>query len=64
MREVAIIGVGMHKFGKFPSESLKDLGRVAVWNAIHDANVEARDIQTAFVGNAAAGLLTGQPGDT
>jgi len=60
MREVAIIGVGMHKFGKFPNESLKDLGRVAVWNAIHDANIEAHDIQTAYVGNAGAGLLTGQ----
>ncbi len=60
MREVAIIGVGMHRFGKFPEESLKDLGRVAVWNAIHDANINPRDIQTAYVGNAAAGLLVGQ----
>jgi acetyl-CoA acetyltransferase len=60
MREVAIIGVGMHKFGKFPDEGLKDLGRVAAWNAIHDANIDAHDIQAAFVGNAAAGLLTGQ----
>ena len=62
MREVVIIGVGMHKCGRFLDESLKDLGRVAAWNAIHDADIDGRDIQAAYVSNNLAGLLTGQEG--
>jgi acetyl-CoA acetyltransferase len=62
MREVVIIGVGMHRFGRFLDESLQDLGRVAVWNAIHDADIEPKAIQAAYVGNAVAGLITGQEG--
>jgi len=62
MREVVIIGVGMHKFGRFLSESLKDLGRVAVWNAIHDADIDAKAIDAAYVSNGLAGVITGQEG--
>ena len=61
-REVAIIGVGMHKFGKFFDESLKDLTRVAVWNAIHDAGIDARQIEAIYFANVLAGLITGQEG--
>lgn len=60
MRDVAVIGVGMHKFGKFLDLGIKDLGRVAIWNAIKDANIDPRDIECAYVGNAMAGLITGQ----
>ena len=62
MREVAIIGVGMHPFGKFLEKSLKDLARVAVWEAIKDAGVNPREIEVAYVSNALAGLITGQEG--
>ncbi len=62
MREVAIIGVGMHPFGKHPQSSLKDLGREAIWAAIDDAGVDPRRIGCAYVGNSLAGLLTGQEG--
>ena len=62
MRPVAIIGVGMTPFGKFMDKSLEDLGRVAVWTALKDANVPPKDIQAAYVGNALAGLITGQEG--
>ncbi|MBI5967272.1 MAG: thiolase family protein [Deltaproteobacteria bacterium] len=62
MREVAIIGVGMHRFGRFLNLSLKDLGRVAVWNAIHDAGIDPKLIEAAYVGNSLAGLITGQEG--
>ncbi len=62
MEEVAIIGVGMHEFGKFLNLSLADLGRVAVWNAIHDAGVPPKLIQAAYVGNSLGGLITGQEG--
>lgn len=59
-REVAIIGVGMHKFGKFLDKGLKELTRVAVWNAIHDAGIDAKQIEAAYFANVLAGLITGQ----
>lgn len=62
MEEVVIIGVGMHEFGKFLNLSLKDLGRVAVWNAIHDAGIDPKRIEAAYVGNSLGGLITGQEG--
>jgi acetyl-CoA acyltransferase len=62
MREVAIVGVGMHRFGKHPERSLKDLGREAVWAAIDDAEIDPRRIGCAYVGNSLGGLLSGQEG--
>jgi len=62
MREVAIIGVGMHPFGRFLDKSLGDLARVAVWNAIEDAGIPPKDIQAAYVANSLGGLVTGQEG--
>ena len=59
-RDVCIIGVGMHKFGKFLDKSLKDLTREAVWNAIHDAGIDASLIEGAYFSNVLAGLITGQ----
>jgi len=60
MRQVAIIGAGMTRFGKFLDRSLKDLGREAVEEALRSAGVEKSRIEAAVVGNAAAGLITGQ----
>jgi len=62
MREVAIVGVGMHPFGKHPGKSLKDLGRDAVWAAIDDSGIDPRRIGCAYVGNSLAGLLNDQEG--
>ena len=58
MREVSIIGVGMTRFGKWLERSLQDLGREAIWSAIEDANVPAKDIQVAYVANGLAPQLT------
>jgi acetyl-CoA acetyltransferase len=62
MRDVSIIGVGLHPFGRHLSSSLTDLGRTAVLAAIADAAVDPRAIGCAYVGNSLAGLLTGQEG--
>jgi len=62
LRDVVIIGVGMTPFGKFLDKSLADLGQVAVWNAIHDANIPPKDIEVAYVGNSMGGTITGQEG--
>jgi acetyl-CoA acyltransferase len=59
-REICIIGVGMHKFGKFLDKDLKELTRVAVWNAINDAGIDANFIEAAYFANVLAGLITGQ----
>ncbi len=61
MRMKAIIaGVGMTTFGKHMELGLKALGAEAVQAAIQDSRLGAEAIQAAYVGNAAAGLITGQ----
>jgi len=55
-----IAGVGMTQFGKHLTTGLKGLGGQAVTAAIADAGMTNADIQVAYVGNAAAGLVTGQ----
>ncbi len=60
MREVSIIGAGMVKFGKYLDTSMKVLARDAVNDALKNAGVESRQIEAAVVGNAMAGLVTGQ----
>ena len=45
MRDVAVIGLGMHAWGKFPEKSVQQLCRVAVEAALKDAGVAWRDIQ-------------------
>lgn len=60
MREVIVAGVGVHPFGKFMDKSLKELGRVAVKNALKDSGLSQRDIQVAYFGNAVGGLILGQ----
>ena len=60
MRKVAVVGAGMTKFGKHIDRNLKDLGREAVEAAMKDAGVDKPQIEAAIVGNATAGLITGQ----
>jgi acetyl-CoA acetyltransferase len=60
MRKVAIVGAGMTRFGKYLDRGLKDLGREAVEGALDSAGVDKSVVQVAVVGNAAAGLVTGQ----
>jgi acetyl-CoA acetyltransferase len=60
MREVAVIGVGMNRFGKYPEKGIKQLVEESVTKTLEDAGVKKGQIEAAFVGNAAAGLMTGQ----
>lgn len=57
---VAIAGVGMHPFGRFPEKTLKDLARVAVLGALGDAGLGVKDVDAVYSANALAGLLQGQ----
>ena len=60
MSDVAVVGVGLTRFGKFPDRSLKDLAAEAVQAALKDAGIDGKDIGAAFGSNSLAGLLTGQ----
>ncbi len=60
MRNVAMIGAGMTRFAKYPDRGLKDLSHEAVSAALEAAGIDKKAPQIAVVGNAAAGLTTGQ----
>ena len=60
MREVAVIGAGMTRFGKFADKGIKDLVAEAVRAAVDDAGIEFKDIEAAYVGSAVPGVMTGQ----
>jgi acetyl-CoA acetyltransferase len=55
-----VAGVGMTPFGKHLDTGLKALGAQAVEQAVADAGVSLDALEAAWVGNAAAGLVTGQ----
>ncbi len=55
-----VAGVAMTRFGKHMDKSLKQLGGEPVLEAVKDAGVELADIEAAYVGNCAAGTVTGQ----
>lgn len=70
MEGVAIIGVGLHPFGRFGAKSAIEMGAEAVRAACSDAGVQWKDVQFAFGGSfevdnpdAVVGLLglTGIP---
>ena len=60
MREVFVLGVGMHPFGRFPDTPLRALAGAAARAALRDAGVGPREVQAAYFANALGGLLTGQ----
>ncbi len=62
MREVHVIGVGMTRFGKYLERNMKSLAEEAVTNALEHAAIDRGDLEAAWVGNAAQGIVTGQEG--
>lgn len=60
MREVCIVGVGMHKFGRWPEKSVGDLAREAIKAALDDAGAEFKDIEAGFSGRVQRVTGTGQ----
>src|SRR6266568_9544942 len=60
MQKVRVVGAGMTRFGKFLDKGLRELAEEAVSNTIEDAGIDIKDIQTAYVANSVAGLITGQ----
>jgi acetyl-CoA acetyltransferase len=59
MDDVLVAGAGMTRFAK-SRRSLRDLAGEAVLAALQDAGVGVEALDAAYVGNGAAGLVTGQ----
>jgi len=53
--DVAIVGIGIHPFGRTPARSGLQQGAYAARKALDDAGIAWRDIQFAFGGSASAG---------
>ncbi len=50
-REVMVVGVGLHPFGRFPEKDLATMAREAVQEALKDAVVKWKDIPIAYFGH-------------
>jgi len=69
--DVAIVGVGLHPFGRYPGKSAMEMGEDAVYEALTDAGVKWEDVEALYAGSmevknpeGIVGLLgqTGVPG--
>ncbi|MCP4724298.1 MAG: thiolase domain-containing protein, partial [bacterium] len=58
MRDVAIIGIGIHKWGELWEKSIRDIFVEAGLNAIDDSGVD--HIDSMYVGSMSPGLFVGQ----
>lgn len=58
-KRVAILGVGMHKFGRFPEKRPADMGREAALMALKDAGMDYRDIECGFCAHVQQPVGTG-----
>jgi len=59
LREVAVVGVGMTKFGASEKTSVEMFGEAAM-DAINASNIKLEDIQAVYVGNADGNIEEGQ----
>jgi acetyl-CoA C-acetyltransferase len=62
MREVRVLGVGISKFGVMKGQGIRELGEVALWEALQDAGIDPGEIQVGYCGNGYGGLAGRQAG--
>ncbi|AET68517.1 acetyl-CoA acetyltransferase [Desulfosporosinus orientis DSM 765] len=55
MEDIAIIGIGLHPFGRFKGKSALEMGVDAVNDALKDAGVAWKDLQVAYGGSGHGG---------
>ena len=60
MRDVAVIGVGMTKFGELWDKSFRQLIAEAGAKAILDSGIEGKEIDAMYVGSMSSGRFVGQ----
>jgi acetyl-CoA acetyltransferase len=60
-RDVFMLGVGLHPFGRFPDVSTREMSQVAILSALRDAGVPFRDVEAAYYAHVYAdGTTPGQ----
>ena len=59
MRKVAVIGVGLHAYGKWNDKKPKDLAQTAVTSALKGAGVRWEDVGSAWCGHTSLGMTAG-----
>ena len=59
MRSVAVVGAGLHPFGRFPEKSTEELGREAIAGALEQANISFQEIDAAYTGRVLQGMGAG-----
>jgi len=60
MREVAVIGIGLTKFGELWDKSYRQLIAEAGSKAILDSGIEGKDIDAMYIGSMSSGRFIGQ----
>lgn len=59
MRRVAVIGVGLHAYGKWRDKKPKDLAQAAISGALSTAGLGWSDMQSAWCGHTSLGMTAG-----
>jgi acetyl-CoA acetyltransferase len=59
MREVYVLGVGLHPFGRFGDKDVIEIGREAVTSALKDAGIKWKEVEAAYCGTVFAGPMAG-----
>lgn len=64
MRDVVVIGAGLHRYGIFPDKTTIDMGTEAISLALKDAGMVWKDIEAAYCGTVQPGVSGGMPSAT
>src|SRR5438552_1015602 len=59
MREVYVLGVGLHPFGRFGDKDVIEIGREGVISAVSDAGLPWQQVGAAYCGTVFAGRMAG-----
>ncbi len=61
MRPVYIVGIGLHRYQRMSETPYVTLGLTAVREALADANIEWRSVESAYTGTAMVGMAASRP---
>jgi len=59
MRDVVVVGAGLHRYGVFPEKNAIELGTVAIHRALDDAGCQWTDIEAVYCGTVRLGMSAG-----
>jgi acetyl-CoA acetyltransferase len=59
MRDVVVLGAGLHRYGVFPDTGFVEMGVVAIQDALQDAGCQWADIDAVYCGSVRLGMSAG-----